>query len=325
MKSTPKTRRAALLAAPFLLLGNACRDLQPIEAPTAVEAMAAPDRAKVELGQRLFFDRQLSADGSTACATCHVPVEGGDDDRAVSLGVGGQAGKRNSPTVLNAGFKAHLFWDGRATTLEEQALMPLRAKDEMGADDAAVLAYLGRDASYPGEFQAAFGDAAISMERLASAVATYQRQLVTPSRVDAFLLGDEGALNAQEQRGLSFFRGNCTFCHDGPGVGGQRLEKLGFATEWPAERTHDLGLEERTQDEGDRLVFAVPQLRNVARTAPYFHDGSVATLEEAIQLMGRHQLGEELTEDQIADLVAMLEALSADPEPRLLQDPNGSR
>lgn len=282
-----------------------------------METLSDSDRARVELGQRLFFDPLLSADQTISCASCHIPASGGSDQRALPVGVGGQTGRRNAPSVLNVAFKQHLFWDGRADTLEQQSLMPLRASNEMGAEDSDVLDYLKGDADYVAAFAAAFPDQDISMTQVASAFAAYERQLVTPSRVDAFLKGDEQALDEQEQRGMSFFRGNCAFCHDGPGVGGQRFEKLGDELDWPADRSADLGRFEVTGEEGDKLVFAVPQLRNVARTAPYFHDGSVATLEEAVRLMGRHQLGEELTDAQIADIVAFLEALSADPDPRL--------
>lgn len=294
-----------------------CRDIEAIEAAPALETLAPSDRAQVELGQRLFFDPLLSADQTVSCASCHIPATGGSDQRTVSVGVEGQLGRRNAPSVLNVAFKEHLFWDGRADTLEEQSLIPLRAENEMGAKDEDVLDYLRGDADYVAAFAAAFPNAEISMSEVASAFAAYERQLVTPSRVDTFLAGDETVLNEQEQRGMDFFRGNCAFCHNGPGVGGQRFEKLGDQVAWPSDRSQDLGRFEITGDESDKLVFAVPQLRNVGRTAPYFHDGSVETLDEAVRLMGKHQLGQELTDAEVADLVAFLQALSADPDPRL--------
>ncbi len=295
-----------------------CSDIEAIEAPTPLDELNDTQRARVELGQRLFFDAALSSDGTVACASCHVPAEAGVDGSAVSVGVESQKGRRNAPTVFNVGLKEDLFWDGRASTLEEQALMPLRAEVEMSARDEDVLAYLASDDAYVAAFARAFPLEPISMYAVARAFATYQRHLLTPSRVDAFLEGDETALDASEQRGMDFFRSNCTFCHDGPGIGGQRFRKLGEETPWPADRSADLGLYEITGDEDDKLVFAVPQLRNVARTAPYFHDGSVETLEEAVRLMAEHQLGEALTDAEVADLVAFLEALSADPDARLL-------
>ncbi len=312
-----------LLALTFgtLITSVGCRDIERIEPPLGLEQLAELDRARVELGQRLFFDKALSRDGTISCASCHDPSAAGVDGAQVSIGIDGRRGRRNAPTVLNVGFKAHLFWDGRASTLEEQSLMPLRNPDEMGADDEDVLAYLRSDQRYVGSFAFAFPTLGITMDAVASALAAYQRQLVTPSRVDDYLGGDESALDAAEQRGLDFFRANCAFCHDGPGIGGQRLEKLGDQVPWPADRSQDLGRFEVTGDDGDRLVFAVPQLRNVARTAPYFHDGSVETLEEAVELMGRHQVGEELSEQTIQDVVAFLTALDAEPDPWLLSPP----
>jgi cytochrome c peroxidase len=303
------------------MLAVGCRDIEAIEAPPALEQLTSQDRARVELGQRLFFDPLLSADGTVSCASCHAPENAGADARAVSVGVGAQAGRRNAPSVFNVAYKEHLFWDGRAETLEEQALVPLRAEAEMGAKDEDVLAYLGSDEGYVVAIANAFPGQPLGIQHVGRALAAYERQLSAPSRVDAYLGGDETALDAAETRGAEFFRGNCAFCHNGPGVGGLRFEKLGADTPWPDDRSADLGRFEVTGDEGDKLVFAVPQLRNVARTAPYFHDGSVETLEEAVELMGKHQLGMELSDGEIADVVAFLSALSADPDPRLLKPP----
>ncbi len=311
----------ALVLAASALGTGACRDIEAIEPAPELGSLGAADRARVELGRRLFFDTGLSGDGTVACASCHLIAEGGDDGRSVSVGVAEQTGRRNAPTVLNASLKEHLFWDGRAGSLEQQALGPLRAENEMGATDEAVLAYLGADPTYVADFDAAFGADGISMTTVVLALAAFERQLVTPSRVDDFLNGDESALDERERRGMDFFRGNCAFCHDGPGVGGRRFEKLGDQVPWPAERTTDLGRFEITGDEDDKLVFAVPQLRNVARTAPYFHDGSVETLEEAVELMARHQLDMELTKDEIDDVVAFLEALSAEPDAGMMTPP----
>lgn len=299
-------------------VATGCADIEAIEAPTALENLSETERARVELGQRLFFDTGLSADGSVACASCHVPTEAGVDGFAVSIGVEGQHGRRNAPTVINIGFKQLLFWDGRASTLEEQALMPLRAEMEMAAVDEDVLAHLSADSAYVAAFEASYPNDGVSMASVAKALARYQRQLVAPSRVDAFLNGDEAALDTREQRGLDAFRADCAFCHGGPGVGGEEFQKLGREEPWPAERSKDLGRYEVTGDEDDKLVFAVPQLRNVGRTAPYFHDGSVETLAEAVRLMGKHQVGVDFTDAEVADLEAFLNALSADPDARLL-------
>jgi cytochrome c peroxidase len=321
-----RNRSLQTLSLALLLLGAyGCRDIEAIDAPPALEDLSRHDRARVELGQRLFFDPLLSADGSVSCASCHAPESAGADPRRVSIGVAGASGRRNAPSVFNVGYKEHLFWDGRANALEEQALIPLRAEGEMGAKDEDVLAYLAADAGYVTAVERAFPGEPLGIQHVARAIAAYERQLSAPSRVDAYLTGDESALNAAETRGAEFFRSNCAFCHDGPGVGGQRFEKLGDDTPWPADRTDDLGRFEVTGDDSDKLVFAVPQLRNVARTAPYFHDGSVETLEDAVRLMAKHQLGMSLADDDVADVVAFLSALSADPDPRLLVPPLPTR
>lgn len=299
-----------------------CRDIEAIER-VSLDDLDTTERARIDLGQRLFFDPALSADGTVSCASCHLPSDGGDDGRRVGVGVAGQEGRRNAPTVLNVGFKQHLFWDGRAETLEEQALMPLFADDEMAADRSTVEAYLAGDPLYPGMFAEAFPGMPPTIDLVAMAIASYERALVAPSRVDAFLLGEEAALSETEVRGMDYFRSNCAFCHDGPGVGGQRFARLGEEVPFPRDRQDDQGLFERTGDEGDKMTFVIPQLRNVGRTAPYFHDGSVETLEEAVELMARHQLGEELDDKTIADVAAFLRALDGDVEPALARDPFG--
>lgn len=295
-----------------------CRGIEPIEPPPELATLDDVALARVELGRDLFFEKGLSRDGTVACASCHVLEEGGDDGRKVSAGVEGQLGARNAPTVINVGLKQHLFWDGRADTLEHQAVIPLRAAAEMAADDGEVIAFLTASPRYAPAFARAFPGEAITVGNLAIAIASFERELVAPSRVDAFLSGDARALDAREQRGLDLFSGNCAFCHDGPGVGGQRLAELGAATPWPKERSADLGRFAITGDDADRLVFAVPQLRNVADTAPYFHDGSVETLEEAVRLMAEYQVGTTFTDGEIADLVAFLTALRGAPRPELL-------
>ncbi len=318
-----------LVTSCWVLLGGgaSCRAIEPIEARPDLRSMDATSRARIELGRDLFFDERLSQDGSIACASCHLPAEAGADVDAVSYGVEEQAGRRNAPTVWNVGLKRHLFWDGRAASLDEQVWGPLFAPDEMGASREAVLALLRSDAGLGERFRQAFplDDDPLRIERVADAIAIYEAQLITPTRVDAFLGGNDGALDEREQRGLDLFQGACVRCHDGPGVGGQRFEKLGDQEPWPASRASDLGRFEVTGEEDDRLVFAVPQLRNVARTAPYFHDGSVETLAEAVRLMAWHQVGERFEEGEIADVVAFLEALSADPAPELVEVATSAR
>jgi cytochrome c peroxidase len=290
----------------------ACVGIDAIEAPD-FEALGRTEQAQVELGHALFFDPGLSADGQVSCATCHRPDHGGAEPLATSLGVFGQVGRRNAPSVWTAALVSPLFWDGRADTLEEQALGPLLAEDEMGADEASVVAYL--DGNYAAAWEAAFPErSGADLEGFAQAIAAYERQLVAPGRVDAFLQGDREALTEQEVAGYRMFRRRCSFCHSGAGVGGEGFERLGDEVPWP-DRS-DLGVFERTGDPDDEHVFRVPSLRAVGETAPYFHDGSVATLREAVVLMGKHQLGTTFSSEELDELVAFLRALSPEVSPR---------
>ena len=297
-------------AAIVLVLLCGCRGIAPLPVPGS---QAALDPLEVALGERLFFDPALSADGTVACASCHDVAGGGAESRATSVGVGGAEGRRNAPSVLSAALKVRLFWDGRAESLEEQALGPLMNPAEMAMTVARVEAVL-RD-RYSTDFRALGSEPELAAAT--RAIATYERALPPRTPVDAFLEGDAGALNQAERAGYTLFTTHCESCHDGAGIGGQRFEVLGDRRPWPAERSEDLGRMEVTGDPADRLVFLVPSLRHVGRTAPYFHDGSVATLEEAIELMGTYQLGVDLPPGEVADLAAFLRALDADPDPSL--------
>ena len=305
----------------LLVVVTGCRAIEPIDSAPALSSLPSSERERVTLGQRLFYETRLSQDGQTACASCHTTAHAGADEHARSLGVQQQPTARNAPTVYNTSVHEAWFWDGRANSLEDQVRGPLLSKVEMGGDEAAIVALLRADASYQQAFERAFGTASdpITIDNLTRAVAAYERQLLAPSRVDRELRG-EHVLGASEERGMRAFQA-CTRCHDGPGVGGARLAKLGAEEPWPEARSSDLGRETVTGDPDDRLVFAVPSLRNVGRTAPYFHDGSVETLEEAVRLMGWHQLGQRLSPSDVADLVAFLRAFDASPRADLIQAP----
>lgn len=314
--------RGAILAL-ALICGGACRGIEPIEAPPTLDG---PELARAQLGQRLFFEGALARDGDTACASCHAAKHGGGDGQPTSTGVDEQVGRRNAPSVYNASLKFRQFWDGRGEDLDRQALGPLFSPEEMDMDEALVQQRLRASPSYEEAFAAAFpGDPdPVRATNVSRALAAYMRQLAWPGRVDRFLAGEESALTALERRGYEDFTGNCAFCHDGPGVGGQRFEKLGEEQPWPWQPGEDRGREEITGEPGDRLVFVVPSLRHVAQTAPYFHDGSVATLEEAIRLMGKHQLGESLSPERVDALAAFLRALDGEIPPALLTSPEGA-
>jgi cytochrome c peroxidase len=307
--------------------------------------------AKVELGKRLYFDPRLSSDGTVACATCHDPRSGFAEPRAVSVGVGGATGVRNSPTVLNAAFLAEQFWDGRARTLEEQALQPLVNPVEMGMPDhAAVEAKLRGIADYPPLFGAAFGDEAITIERASQAIASFERTLLSlDAPIDRFLAGDARAIPEAARRGWDLFNGKarCNNCHGHVGAFplftdelyhniGVAAKEVSFEAlarrvegqpEDLAKLAHEAGINQLgrflvTKERKDIGAFKTPQLRNVALTAPYMHDGSEKTLADVIEFYDRGgnpnpwldggMLALALTAGEKADLVALLETFTSD-------------
>jgi cytochrome c peroxidase len=307
--------------------GAAARDPRELVAARAMEvpgepiqpipAVAAEEPALVELGRQLFADHRLSQDGSLACASCHRPDRGGADERQYSLGVGGQPTAVNVPTVRNSRFSLAQFWDGRAATLEDQAEGPLLNPAEMAMTWDEAMARLQADPGYP-QAAAALG-AALSPELVRTAIAAYERTLVSAgSRFDAFLRGDTAALTAEEQAGYRLFKEyGCASCHQGVAVGGNLYQRLGQFGDYFADRggvgPADYGRFNVTGDEADRFVFKVPSLREVANTAPYFHDGSAATLEEAISVMGRYQLGRLLRTEEVGLIAQFLRTLAGAP------------
>jgi cytochrome c peroxidase len=274
------------------------------------------DREKVALGRRLFHDPALSRDGTVACASCHVLERGGADGRRTSLGIGGQRGPVNAPTVLNARFNVAQFWDGRAADLAEQVGGPITNPREMGNDWRTVVATLTRDASYREAFRRSYRDG-ITAANVRDAIATYESILVTPSRFDRYLRGETDALTAREREGAGLFaQFGCVMCHQGVNVGGQIFQRMGVYRDYFADRGEvteaDLGRFNVTRQPVDRHVFKVPSLRNAALTAPYFHDGSATTLEEAVRTMARYQLDRTLRDDEVALLVAFLGTLTGE-------------
>jgi len=287
---------------------------------TPVPEAVPLDRRKVVLGDRLFHETQLSSDGSISCASCHDLSTGGDDGRRVSVGVGGAEGELNAPTVLNSGFNFRQFWDGRAATLEEQVDGPLQHPAEMANTWDKVLAFLSADARYAKDFQDAYADG-ITPVNLRDALATYERSLFTPnSRFDRWLRGDAAALTTEESEGYRLFvQVGCATCHQGVNVGGNMFQTMGHARDYFASRGQDkpadLGRFNVTGDDADKHKFKVPSLRNVELTAPYLHDGSAATLEEAVQVMASYQIGQPLKEIEVSRLVAFLLTLTGESPP----------
>lgn len=293
--------------------------------------------AKVALGKRLFNERKLSADGTLSCASCHdLYGRAGADARPTALGVERQRGPRNTPSVWNAAFMSRLFWDGRAASLEEQAMGPILNPIEMGLSSAAEAERrLRLDASYRQEFARAFGDdEPISFRRIAQAIAAYERTLITADTpYDRFVRGDPTALTPAQLRGMALFESiGCVLCHRGPSfsdaglIGGESAFRIFPASATPYEKQYDLLLE------GKRAAWRVASLRNVALTGPWLHNGSVDRLDDVVRIMAGAQLGRSgklnawinderqlgttdrspLGEREIADIVAFLEALSSE-------------
>ncbi len=280
-------------------------------AEAANEAQPVTD-ARVKLGKALYYDTRLSQDRDLSCNSCHDLAKYGVDPGPTSTGHKGQKGGRNAPTVYYAAFHLSQFWDGRAKDVEEQAKGPVLNPIEMAIkDDAEIVARLSEEPSYAEQFAGAFeGDTPMTADNMAIAIAAFERRLVTPGPFDAWLAGDDKAMSEAQLTGLqTFVDVGCTACHTGPVVGGQMYQKLGLVKPY---ETADVGRQEVTGNESDKHMFKVPSLRNIEKTGPYFHDGSIATLDEAVKLMGSHQLGKDLDDKQVGEIVAFLGSLTGE-------------
>ncbi len=272
------------------------------------------DKARTDLGRKLYFDTRLSKNHDVACNSCHLLDKFGVDSKPVSPGHKKQTGDRNSPTVYNAAGHIAQFWDGRAKDVEEQAKGPVLNPVEMAMpNEAAVVNVLKSIPGYAADFKAAFPKATdpITYDNMAAAIGAFERKLVTPGRWDKFLGGDTSALTDDEKKGfMAFSAAGCVTCHSGPLVGGTMYQKLGVVSAWPS--TKDQGRFKVTKNDADKMMFKVPSLRNVAKTGPYFHDGSVAKLDEAVRMMAQHQLGKTLSTSDVASIVQFLNALTGE-------------
>lgn len=280
--------------------------------------------AKVELGKKLYFDPRLSKTGTVSCNSCHNVMLGGEDNRSTSFGIQGLKGGRSAPTVWNAAFHSVQFWDGRAASLEEQAKGPLINPVEMGMENHdAVVARLKMIPGYLVEFEKVFGKTSLNIENVAKAIATYERTLLTTdSPFDRSMQGDPKALSLGAKRGMELVQKvGCLACHSGPNFSGPTLPQgQGFYQKFPLipgseyeakyELKKDLGRFEVTKQDQDKNLWRVPTWRNVALTAPYFHNGSVKTLDEAVRVMAKTQLGKKLEEAEIQDIVEFLNSLT---------------
>lgn len=281
-------------------------------------------REKIELGKQLFFDPRFSSTGTVSCNTCHNLMLGGDDNRPLSMGVHGLTGPRNAPTVWNAALHATQFWDGRAASLEEQAKGPVVAAVEMGMANldsaiARVRAILGYRTAFAQVFG---GNEPVSVENAARAVAAFERTLITlNSPYDRWTRGEDNAMTAQQIRGWQQFdQLGCTGCHQPPLFAGPHKPGGHFAV-FPFHDGDFVTTHRLREDTGrfavsgrasDRHKYKVPTLRNIALTAPYFHNGAVPTLDQAVRVMAQAQMNVRLEDAQVADIVAFLEALTGE-------------
>jgi len=316
-------------------------EVLPTVAPAPADNPTTP--AKTELGKQLFFDQRLSVNGTVSCNSCHSIMANGTDNRPVSVGVFDKRGGRSAPTVWNAAFLSVQFWDGRAASLEDQAKGPILASVEMGMpSEAAVVARLKKIPGYVSQFKTVFGgEDSLTYANVARAIAAFERTLITPdSAVDRYLKGEKSALSGAAKRGMKLVKKvGCTTCHTGPNYAGPASQPVGqgFYQKFPIfpskynnqyDLKADKGRYEVTHNAADKHMWRVPTWRNVALTAPYFHNGSVATLDEAVRVMARTQLDRILTNAEVADIVAFLNGLSGEfptiTLPRLPETPDST-
>ncbi|RZT39589.1 cytochrome-c peroxidase [Cupriavidus agavae] len=306
----------------LLLLSSA----SPVAAKSAIPAEPVQpivphkvtDPARVELGKKLWFEPRLSRSGFISCNSCHNLSMGGSDNIKTSIGDKWQQGGINSPTVLNSSLNFVQFWDGRAKDLKEQAHGPIANPVEMAFSHSLAVDTLQSIPEYVAEFRKVFRTDRLTIDEITLAIAAFEETLVTPNaRFDKWLRGDRKAIDAQELRGYQLFKSaGCVACHSGTNLGGTSFQKMGLVAPYKTGNPSE-GRAAVTGKDADRFSFKVPTLRNVALTYPYFHDGEAATLTEAVDVMGRLQLGRTFTAEENADIVAFLHTLTGD-QPRLV-------
>jgi len=308
----------------FVILdGNSVPDIGPLPTSVPFPGTNLNYQAKVELGKQLYFDGRLSKDGSVSCAFCHNPGTGFADARQFSIGVGGGLGGRQSPTVLNSAFNDTQFWDGRAGSLEEQAIGPIQNPIEMAETHENVVKKLRKVKGYQAQFRDVFGTD-VSLQNIAEAIAAFERTIIsTNSAFDKYTLGDKQAMGESAVRGMALFKGKgrCVLCHSGPNFSDSEFHNLGVPQVGPLKE--DLGRYNVTRQEKDKGAFRTPTLRSISETAPYMHDGVFKTLEEVIAFFDQGggpnpnlsplMKPLNLTAEEKADLVAFLKALTGEP------------
>lgn len=276
---------------------------------TPIPQHISVDHEKMELGKKLYFDTVLSKDNSVSCATCHQLESGGDDNMKVSLGIDAQSGSINAPTVYNAVFNFRQFWDGRAKDLQEQALGPIQNPIEMGHNFDLLIPILQKT-QYKQMFEKLYTDG-ITAQNIANAIAEYEKTLITPNApFDRYLRGEDDALSEYEKEGYSLFKAKgCIACHHGVNIGGNTYNKFGIFHD---ANSSSLGRFNVTGLQRDKYFFKVPSLRNIEKTAPYFHDGRTDDLYTTVEIMAQYQLGRKITSQEIKKIVAFLKSLNGE-------------
>ncbi|MBQ3166772.1 MAG: cytochrome-c peroxidase [Campylobacter sp.] len=305
-------KRALFMTLVAFNISNAQTSINQDRMITPLPTSIPYDKEKAMLGKQLYMDTSLSKDGKVSCNTCHDLKKYGVDNEIFSIGADGVLDEPfNSPTTFNSVFNFVQFWDGKAKNLAEQAKNPFINPKEMALkDEAEVVKRVEANAKYKASFDKIYGE--ITMQNITDAIAEFEKTLITPNApFDRYLNGDENAISSQAKRGWEAFKSNgCVACHQGQNIGGTMYQKIGIFEPYPNQE--NLGRYEITKIESDKMVFKVPSLRNVAKTAPYYHDGSIPTLDVCVQFMAYYQLGRFLDQQTVDDIVAFLESLTGE-------------
>ena len=324
---TPFHRRAlaAVALCASVVAGAPAGAAQPNDEPIQpVPLETKLDVKKVALGKKMFFDKRLSGDNTLSCASCHDMAKGGADGRSVAVGIHGYKSAVNVPTVFNSGLHFRQFWDGRAVTLEDQAGIVVELAKSMGGKWPDVITKLSADTELVKDFKASYADG-LQAKNVADSLAIFERSLTTPNaRFDKYLRGDKTAISADELKGYQLFKKyGCVACHQGVAVGGNMFQTFGVMGDYFRDRGNptpaDLGRYNTTKNEADKHVFKVPSLRNVALTAPYFHDASAPTLEAAVAVMFKYQLGRAASREDQDLIVKFLHSLTGELDGKPLE------
>ena len=285
----------------------------------AIEKNANVNLDKALLGKSLFFEKKLSKNNSVSCASCHDILHGGDDNMKSSVGINGQKGALNAPTVLNSKYNFVQFWDGRAKDLKEQASGPIHNPMEMGSNINEVVQKLKQNKSYVKKFDGVYKDI-IRPKYILDAIVEFEKALITPnSKFDLYLNGQKGILSKEEKDGYKLFKSyGCISCHNGINIGGNLFQKMGILKKVKNTNNRYLGRFNVTKDEDDKYFFKVPSLRNIEKTAPYFHNGESKTLRDAVKTMMEYQLGVNATVNEIDKIIAFLKTLNGET-PKIME------